>query len=269
MSRALDVLAAGKRRARLAQVTADALEVAARSPERPFGQCPLRPSASQRPGAIIGLGARRAAGQKDDCTMISTISGKLIEKKPTSLTVEVGGVGYMLHVPLSTYDAVGEVGDEVRLLTHLKVRDDAMELYGFANSEERGLFLLLLSVNGVGPKAALNILSSSRPAALHEAIGEGDEDVLRSIPGIGKKMAGRLIVELKEKLSQIPLPGREAPAEGPASGGKVFEDAVAALTSLGYTRSSAVKAVEKAQASVGEAMDLETVVKKALGHAQS
>ncbi len=199
--------------------------------------------------------------------MITTLSGRLTEKKPTSLTVEVQGIGYSLHVPLSTYDNVGAVGESVRLYTHLKVRDDSMELYGFATQEERSLFTLLLSVTGIGPKAALNILSSSRPQALHEAISGGDEDLLRSIPGIGKKMAGRLIVELKEKLPSIPLPGlTPAPA---GAGGKVFEDAVAALTSLGYTRSSAAKAVQKAQGSGEAELDLESLVRSALTHAQS
>lgn len=201
--------------------------------------------------------------------MITTISGVLVEKKPTSLTVEVNGIGYTLHVPLSTYDNVGDVGQKVRLYTHLKVRDDGMELYGFADPDERGLFLLLLSVTGIGPKAALNILSSSRLTALREAISGGDEDLLRSIPGIGKKMAGRLVVELKEKISAVPLPGEEVPAAGPAAGGRAFEDAVAALISLGYTRPSATKAVQKAQAAGDDEVDLETLVKKALTHAQS
>jgi Holliday junction DNA helicase RuvA len=201
--------------------------------------------------------------------MITTVSGKLTEKKPTSLTVEVNGLGYTLHVPLSTYDAIGAVGESVRLHTLLRVRDDGMDLYGFACPEERSLFVLLLSVTGIGPKAALNIMSSSRPAALHDAISGGDEAVLRSIPGIGKKMAGRLIVELKEKLSEIPVPGREPQPVAPGVGGKVFEDAVAALTSLGYTRSSATKAVQRVQVPEGAKMDLETLVRKALAHAQS
>lgn len=201
--------------------------------------------------------------------MITTVSGKLIEKKPTSLTVEVNGIGYAIHVPLSTYDAIGGVGESVRLYTHLRVRDDGMDLYGFASPEERSLFLLLLSVTGIGPKAALNILSSSRPGALHDAISAGDEVLLRSIPGIGKKMAGRLIVELKEKLSEIPVPGREPQPVATGVAGKVFEDAVAALTSLGYTRSSATKAVQSVQVPEDAKIDLETLVRKALAHAQS
>jgi len=200
--------------------------------------------------------------------MITTISGRLTEKKPTSLTVEVNGIGYELHVPLSTYDAVGELGETVHLYTHLRVRDDAMELFGFATPEERSLFLLLLSVTGIGPKAALNILSSTRIRALHEAISEGNEGVLRSIPGIGKKMAGRLIVELKEKLGEIRLPGAEPQPAAAGVSGKVFEDAVAALTSLGYSRSSATKAVQKAMSPEGAEVDVETLVRRALAHAQ-
>jgi Holliday junction DNA helicase RuvA len=201
--------------------------------------------------------------------MIATISGKLTEKKPTSLTVEVGGIGYALHVPLSTYDEVGAVGESVRLYTHLKVRDDAMELYGFATVEERSLFTLLMSVTGIGPKAALNILSSSRPGALYEAISGGNEDLLRSIPGIGKKMAGRLIVELREKLPLIPTPGAMPSAPDAGVGGKIFEDAVTALTSLGYTRSSAAKAVQRAQSAGDAPMDLESLVRAALAQAQT
>lgn len=201
--------------------------------------------------------------------MITTISGKLTEKKPTSLTVDVNGIGYALLVPLSTYDAIGGVGESVHLYTHLRSRDDGIDLYGFASPEERSLFLLLLSVTGIGPKAALNIMSSSRPAALHDAISGGDEAVLRSIPGIGKKMAGRLIVELKEKLSEIPVPGREPQPVAPGVGGKVFEDAVAALTSLGYTRNAAGKAVQRVKVPEGSEIDLETLVRRALAHAQS
>lgn len=200
--------------------------------------------------------------------MITTVKGKLLEKKPTSLSVEVNGLGYTLHVPLSTYESVGNVGDSVRLYTHLRVRDDTIELFGFAGEEERTLFLLLLSVTGIGPKAALNILSSSRPEALREAIGGGNESVLMSIPGIGKKTAARLIVELREKISVLPsTTGPQTP--GLTVDAKVFEDAVAALTSLGYGRSSAVKAVQKAQASSEGKTDLERLVRKALSFTRS
>jgi Holliday junction DNA helicase RuvA len=201
--------------------------------------------------------------------MISTVKGILLEKKPTSLSVEVNGLGYTLHVPLSTYESVGNVGESVSLYTHLRVREDTMELYGFANQEERSLFLLLLSVTGIGPKAALNILSSSRPEALHEAIGGGNESVLMAIPGIGKKMAARLVVELREKLSALaPLTTGPQPP-GPPIDAKVFEDAVTALTSLGYSRPSAVKAVQRAQASSDGTMDLERLVRKALSFTRS
>ena len=201
--------------------------------------------------------------------MISTVSGRLLEKKPTSLSVEVNGLGYTLHVPLSTYESVGAVGDKVRLFTHLRVRDDTIELFGFATEQERSLFLLLLSVTGIGPKAALNILSSSRPEALHEAIGSGNESMLMTIPGIGKKMAARLVVELKEKLPAL-APAEAGPRPpGPPIDAKTFEDAVAALTSLGYNRASAVKAVQKAHAALEGEMDLERLVRKALTYTRS
>jgi Holliday junction DNA helicase RuvA len=201
--------------------------------------------------------------------MISTVSGRLLEKKPTSLSVEVNGLGYALHVPLSTYESVGAVGDKVRLFTHLRVRDDTIELFGFATEEERTLFLLLLSVTGIGPKAALNILSSSRPEALHDAIGSGNESVLMTIPGIGKKMAARLVVELKEKLPVLTSAEAGPQPPGPPIAAKTFEDAVAALTSLGYNRAQAVKAVQKAQAALEGDLDLERLVRKALTFTRS
>jgi Holliday junction DNA helicase RuvA len=201
--------------------------------------------------------------------VITTIRGKLLEKKPTSLSVEVNGLGYTLNVPLSTYESVGDIGDGVCLYTHLRVREDSIELFGFAREEERSLFLLLLSVMGIGPKAALNILSSSRPEALQEAIGGGNESVLMAIPGIGKKMAARLVVELREKLAALlpPVAGPQQP--GLRIDAKIFEDAVAALTSLGYNRASAVKAVQKAQESLEGAADLERIVRKALTFTRS
>jgi Holliday junction DNA helicase RuvA len=201
--------------------------------------------------------------------VISTVRGTLLEKKPTSLSVEVNGLGYTLHVPLSTYESVGNVGESVRLYTHLRVREDTIELFGFAKEEERSLFLLLLSVTGIGPKAALNILSSSRPGALHEAIGTGNESVLMAIPGIGKKMAARLVVELREKLAALAPPVTGPQPTGPPLDAKVFEDAVAALTSLGYSRQSAVKAVQKAQDSLEGEKDLEVLVRTALRFARS
>jgi Holliday junction DNA helicase RuvA len=200
--------------------------------------------------------------------MISTVSGKLIEKKPTSLLVDVNGLGYNLHVPLSTYESVGKVGEDVRLYTHLRVRDDSIDLYGFAKEEERSLFLLLLSVTGIGPKAALNILSSSSLDALHDAIGGGNESLLMAIPGIGKKMAARLVVELREKLAALMPPVTDLPP-GPPADAKAFEDAVAALTSLGYGRQAASKAGRKAQAASDGGMDLERLVRKALSFTRS
>lgn len=170
--------------------------------------------------------------------MIARLHGKVLEKKLQSIVLDVHGVGFELLVPLSTSEAL-EAGAEVSLLTHLHVREDALQLYGFLTEAERELFLHLISVSGIGPRVALNLLSARGVEVLREAIVSGDLAALTAISGVGRKTAERIVVELREKLGGraekvVPTPSR-LPEEA--------EEAVLALTSLGFQRREAEHAV--------------------------
>ncbi len=175
--------------------------------------------------------------------MIASLQGTLREKRPTEIVVEVEGIGYALSIPVSTFEWLGEVGSSVRLLTHLVVREDALQLFGFASSEERETFRLLMSVTGIGPKMAQGILSGIGVSELQTAIGTGDVGALTAVPGVGKKLAERLIVELRDKLGKLAhVDGTTLPS-GPAGGTGNREEAILALLSLGYARPAAERAV--------------------------
>ena len=132
--------------------------------------------------------------------MISTLQGTLVSKSPMEVVVDVCGVGYGLQIPLSTYEAIGNVNSDVRLFTYLHVREDSLQLFGFATDEERALFRLLVSVNGIGPRMAQGILSGSSVNEIRDHIVQGNLSALTTIPGIGKKIAERMIIELREKI---------------------------------------------------------------------
>ena len=188
--------------------------------------------------------------------MIHYLKGKLVAKSPTFVIVEVGGLGYRVNFPLSTYQALPPEGSTVSLYTHLHLRDDGIDLYGFLKEEEKDVFLLLTSLSKIGPKSALRMLSSLSLPEFKKAVKAGDLNALVRIPGIGRKTAQRMVLELKDKIE----------AEEPQGSGKevLTKDAVAALTSLGYTRSEADKAVRTALSSVREEMDLPELIKEAL-----
>jgi Holliday junction DNA helicase RuvA len=135
--------------------------------------------------------------------MISYLHGRLAEKSPTEVTVDVNGVAYAVHIPLSTFEALGEIGAEVKILTYLHFREDAMQLYGFATSAERDLFKLLISISGIGPKMAQGILSGISVNELKNFILHGNFNALMSIPGVGKKTAERLVVELRDRVGRL------------------------------------------------------------------
>lgn len=194
--------------------------------------------------------------------MIGSLNGILTGKFPTRILVEVGGVGYDLAIPVSTYDRLPELNESVRLLTYLHVREDALLLFGFASADERDVFLHLLSVSGVGPRTALTVLSGMSVSALRQAMRQQDISLLTTVPGIGKKTAERILLELKEKIAE-PLEPALA-ALGAASTQK-SGDAVAALVSLGYRRAEAAQAIRKATAS-GKDMTIEEVVREGLKH---
>lgn len=175
--------------------------------------------------------------------MIAHLSGTLLEKQLQRLIVDVGGVGYDVLVPLSTMYAIGDPGSGVTLRIHTHVREDALQLFGFATRLEQQLFEKLISVSGIGPKLGLSVLSGIEPEELIRAIRSADVARLTRIPGVGKKTAERLVVELKDRLPQADVVAPDAPVAAP--GDDVREDLLSALVNLGYQRASVEKTVDK------------------------
>jgi Holliday junction DNA helicase RuvA len=174
--------------------------------------------------------------------MIAQVRGRLLRKEPQEAVVDVGGVGYRVAIPLSTFYRIGEPGDEVTLLTHTHVREDTLALFGFLTAAEQALFERLIAVSGVGPRLAVSILSGIEAPDLVAALRSGDVARLTRIPGVGRKTAERLVLELKEKV--VGLAAAEEPAPAPASSAK--EDLVSALLHLGYSRPEAERGVDRA-----------------------
>jgi len=198
--------------------------------------------------------------------VIAALRGTLLERGEGWCVVEAGGVGYHVHVSTPTLAALPPDGAEVRLRTRQVVREDALLLFGFAAADELRLFDLLIAVSGVGPKLALAALSGLKPAALARAIRDENLPAIVAVPGIGRKTAERLVVELRDKLDFIPTTGA-APArsgrEGVLPRGERFEDAVAALVTLGWSAAQAQAAVARAAEEGGETTT-EALVKRAL-----
>jgi Holliday junction DNA helicase RuvA len=198
--------------------------------------------------------------------MIAFINGILKHKSPTEVVVDVHGIGYAVHIPLSTYAKLGDIGLPVSLFTHLQMREDAMQLFGFATSEERQWFRMLLSVSGIGPRLAQGILSGIDVQELHDHIVQGEAAALTSIPGIGKKTAERLIVELRDKASKISIEGSAAAMAGPSSSA-LRSEALQALVSLGFTQQAAEKSIQAAFSENKSVSSVEELIKSALRHA--
>jgi len=176
--------------------------------------------------------------------LIAHITGKLIQKQPNSIVVDVGGVGYELTVPLSTFYDLGEEGAGVSLRVHTHVREDALQLFGFRTEREKKLFLMLLTVSGIGPKLAITVLSGLSVEELVQAIRAGNLAKLVAIPGVGKKTAERMLVELKDKVAGILPPGLEESVSAAAQSGEAMrEDVISALVNLGYQKAQAEKAL--------------------------
>ncbi len=184
--------------------------------------------------------------------MITFLHGALAEVLPNRVTLDVQGVGYQIHMPLGSPDALGQPGDRVKVLTHLHVREQELTLYGFQTGEERDLFLLLTSrVSGVGPKVAMSILSGMGCADFKNAVVAGDYDTLARIKGLGKKTVERIVLELKDKVGVASAWEEAATTGGPATENSLKNDAVLALISLGYKQTEAHRAVAKASAAGG------------------
>ena len=190
--------------------------------------------------------------------MIGLLRGKLIEKRPNAVLLDVGGVGYQVQVPLSTFAALGPLHGEATLLIHTHVREDQFSLFGFVTAREKQCFELLISASGVGPSLALKILSGMGIEQLVPAIRKGDLAALVLIPGVGKKTAERIVVELRDKLAAVDVPE----AGKPATKSQLESDVASALVNLGYDERSVEKAIERARPASGN--DFEKLLRESL-----
>lgn len=195
--------------------------------------------------------------------MIGQLTGKLISRQPPRLMLEVGGVGYEIEAPMSTFYTLPATGQSLRLLIHTHVREDALQLFGFATEAERELFRALIRVSGVGARLALTILSGIEPGAFVRCVQNEDSTALTRLPGVGKKTAERLIIEMRDKLKETGgAAGGSSGAPGVAGGG-VVEEAVTALIALGYKPPEASRMVRGVE-EVDNADSAETIIRQAL-----
>jgi Holliday junction DNA helicase RuvA len=181
--------------------------------------------------------------------MIGYLEGELIDKSPGLILVKVGGVGYQIFIPLSTFYALPEPPATVALQIHTRLQEDALQLYGFKTQEEKDLFLQLLSIPRIGARTALNILSGINPEEFAQALVAGDDKRLAGIPGIGKKSAARIVLELKDRLPPARRPLPASPKE------RLRQDALSALLNLGYPKNLAERALEAAQAQGADSLE--------------
>ena len=198
-------------------------------------------------------------------TMIAYLSGKLLEKQANTVILDVGGVGYEISIPLSTFYELGEIDSDVSLRIYTHVREDAIQLFGFKTTRERDLYLRLLSVQGIGAKSGITMLSGMSADEIIMAIRTDDLARLTSIPGVGRKTAERLVIELRDKVGELAASG-SSPLDAtnatlPADA--VFEDALSALINLGYQRVAAEKAVKQA-AQEGTEMSVQKLLRRSL-----
>ena len=193
--------------------------------------------------------------------MIAHLSGTLLSREPQLVVIDVNGVGYEVHVPLSTFYEVGEVGSSVRLRIHTHVREDTLQLFGFKSLQEKSAFEHLTSVSGVGPRLALTILSGMSVEELIPAIRQSNSTRLCLIPGVGKKTAERLVVELRDKLARTAPDEPRPQVSGTAS---LQEDVVSALVNLGYPKALAARAFQEAAREAPAEDGMEVLIKAAL-----
>ncbi len=193
--------------------------------------------------------------------MIAHLRGQILSKTPNSVVVECAGVGYELAISVATYSEIGSEGAEAKLHVHTHVREDALSLFGFAELQEKRLFEKLLTISGIGPKLAITVLSGINAERLVGAIRAGDHATLTKIPGIGKKTAERVVLELKDKLDDM---AGFVPADAPVSLGAVADDVLSALVNLGYARPAAQKAVEAAAKDASASGDFEKLFRASM-----
>lgn len=199
--------------------------------------------------------------------MYHHLNGKITEKTPAAAILDVNGVGYEVRISVNTFSALPDLGQNVKLLTHFVVREDAQLLYGFSGEDERELFRLLLSVSGIGPKMAITLLSGMTVPELKRAIQENSLAVLTSISGIGRKTAERVIVELKDKLPREAGKDSKDIIHDMSISDQMVGDSISALVSLGYTKQKAKDAVQKVlKASLGKKVSVEEIIRTSLKH---
>lgn len=199
-------------------------------------------------------------------TMIAYLSGKLLEKQTNLAIVDVGGIGYEVSIPLSTYYELGEVGSDVSMRIYTHVREDAIQLFGFKTLRERDLYLRLISVQGIGPKMGIAMLSGMNADEIILAIRTDDLARLTSIPGVGRKTAERLVIELRDKIGELSSGGtakHDSLESSSLPSDAVFEDALSALVNLGYQRPLAEKALKQA-AQEGIEISVQKLLRRAL-----
>ncbi len=192
--------------------------------------------------------------------MIAYVRGVLDRKEPGRVVVDIGGIGYEVFIPLSTYQKLPAGGGQVKLFTHHHVREDVMDLYGFLSSEEKEIFEMVLTISGVGTKVALSILSAMSADVFRRSIAQGDMKTLTKIPGIGKKSAERMVLELKDKIGTVHIDEGMMRVLEAESG----NDAVSALLSLGAGQSAAEYAVYRAERLLGDEAEIEDLIAQAI-----
>ncbi len=193
--------------------------------------------------------------------MIAHLRGRILEKHPTHLILEAASVGYEVAISIRSFSALPSEGAEVSLYIHTHVREDVLALYGFLRREEKQLFERLIGVSGIGPKLAMTVLSGMAPDALVSALRGNDLTALTRVPGVGKKTAERMVLELRDKLEGLTA----APAPAPASRMEMEEDVISALVNLGYQRSSAEAAAKKAISKIGAGGSFEEAFRETMG----
>ena len=200
--------------------------------------------------------------------MITRLTGRIAARDLAEIVIDCNGVGYGVTVPLSTFDRLPSEGEDVSLLTHLVVREDAWQLFGFATEEERLMFRLLTTVSGIGPKLALNVLSALSVDAFSQMVRNADVKGLARVNGLGKRTAERLVVELRERIGQVPLAagaGQQQAGTPSAAGTQHTQDAIAALENLGFKRDKAQRVVDRLAGELpAEEQTTENLIRKAL-----
>jgi Holliday junction DNA helicase RuvA len=196
--------------------------------------------------------------------MIAALTGRLAFKAPTHITLDVQGVGYEVFIPLSTYYALPDLNEAASLSVYTQVREDAIQLFGFLTAHEKDAFVLLVGISGIGPKLALNVLSALSVPDLISAVTAGDVDKLATVPGIGKKSAGRIALELKDKVERLhpAAAATSAGLSGPVD--HLHEDALSALVNLGYKPAEVKEALKRVSRASSTALSLQAMIREAL-----